>query len=173
MSKTFKQAEWGYVNGVSMPTSGCGPCSVASIVYNKDTSITPVKVAKKMNELIAGSFSSGGSTRAGISKVLNHYGYQCLYFTPEHTGNAEWETALDMLKLTKDHKVWGIVLCVGMKNGGKDNKWTNGGHFLSITDYKDGKLYVRDSGSKDNTGYFNASDLEFDCNAMWVICPTY
>ena len=46
MSKTFTQSQWGRVNGVSMAEAGCGPCSLAAIVYNLIMSITPKKTAE-------------------------------------------------------------------------------------------------------------------------------
>lgn len=85
MSKTFLQKEWGTVKGISMLNSGCGPTSIADIVYNIDTGITPAKVAKWM--AAQGYFMQSGSTRLGVSKTLDKYGLQYLYFTPEHTGN--------------------------------------------------------------------------------------
>lgn len=178
MSYTFKQSYWGTLNKgtkneISMATSGCGPCSLASIIYNKDTSINPQKVAQWMYK--EKYFSKDGSTRTGITKALNHYGFQCLYFTPEHTGNEEWKTAFECIKASMEGQLWAILLVVGTKNGGKDNLWTSGGHFLSVTDYdpKTGKIYVRDSGSRGRTGYYDPATLIYDTNAMWIICKTY
>jgi hypothetical protein len=173
MSRTFTQAKYQSVGGVSMANAGCGPCSVASIVSNVKESITPRTVARWLID--NGYFSSSGTTRTGISKALNHYGMQCLYFTPEHSGNDEWDLAFDMLKLSREHRLWAILLVVGTKNGGKDNLWTNGGHFIAITDYdpKTGKVYVRDSGSRGRTGYYDPSTLKYDTNARWVVTETF
>ncbi len=173
MSKTFIQSEWGTVKGVSMANSGCGPCSLASIIYNLKSSITPKTVATWLHN--KGYFSADGTTRTGITKALSNYGFQCLYFTPEHTGNIEWKTAFECIKASRDGNVWAILLVVGTKNGGKDNIWTNGGHFIAITDYdpKTGKVYVRDSGARGRTGYYDPDSLVYDTNAMWVICPSY
>lgn len=173
MSKTFNQSAYGKVNGVSMTSSGCGCCAVASIVSNVQPSISPKTVAKWLSE--NGYFSSAGTTRTGITKALQHYGMQCLYFTPEHTGNSEWELAFDMIKLSREHSLWAILLVVGTRNGGKDNLWTNGGHYIAVTDYdpKTGKVYVRDSGSRGRTGYYDPATLKYDTNAMWVVTKTY
>lgn len=173
MSKTFKQGQWGTVRGVSMAAAGCGPSSLASIIYNKDTSITPAKVATWMYD--NGYWSSAGSTRVGVTKALAHYGFQCLYFTPERTGNAEWKTAMELIKATRDGKCWAILMVVGTKNGGKDNYWTTGGHLISVTDYdpSTGKVYVRDPGARNRTGYHSPSELIYDCNAIWLTCMTY
>ena len=46
---------------------------------------------------------------------------------------------------------------------------TSGGHYLAITDLKNGKLYVRDSGSKKRTGYYDPELLRYDTNVIWVI----
>ena len=70
MSKTFTQSQWGTVCGVSMPISGCGPCSLASIVYNSDTTITPKKTATWLHD--QGYFSSAGTTRSGMTDAIRH-----------------------------------------------------------------------------------------------------
>ena len=166
MSKTFTQSQWGTVCGVSMPISGCGPCSLASIVYNRDTNITPKKTATWLYD--QGYFSSSGTTRAGITDAIRHYGFNSIYYKPEHKGGSIWNEAMDQIKnATGDW--WAIFLVVGTKNGGKDNFWTSGGHFIAITDYKDGKLYVRDSGARRRTGYYSPETLRYDTNCIWFI----
>ena len=169
MSKTFKQNKYGTVNGISMANSGCGPTSVADIVHNKDATITPKKVAEWLYK--KGYFSSAGTTRTGITEALKYYGFQSLYFTPEHTGKEGWNEAFELIKASRNSSVWAIFLVVGTKNGGKDNYWTNGGHYIAITDYnpETGKLYVRDPGARNLTGYVNPEKLRFDTNAMWII----
>lgn len=173
MSKTFTQSAYGAVKGVSMAASGCGCCAVASIVSNVKPNISPTDVAQWLYS--KGYFSSAGTTRTGITKALQYYGMQCLYFTPEHTGNSQWKLAFNALKLSREHKLWAILLVVGTKNGGKDNLWTSGGHFIAVTDYdpETGKVYVRDSGSKGRTGYYDPSTLKYDTNAMWIVTETF
>lgn len=166
MSKTFIQAEWGKVNGISMAASGCGPSSLASIIYNKDASMTPVKVARWLYN--KGYFYTSGTTRAGITAALNYFGFDSVYYKPEHTGGAIWQEAMAKMKAAKGDW-WAIFLVVGTANGGKDNLWTSGGHFLAITDYSNGKLYVRDSGSKHRTGYYDPDTLRYDTNCIWLI----
>lgn len=172
MSKTFLQGDYGAVDGVSMKNSGCGPTAIADIVYNKDTKITPPRVALWMKN--NGYWSDCGATRQGITKTLKKYGFQSLYFTPEHTGNTEWVTAFEMIKATHEGRCWAIALAVGAVNGGKDNYWTAGGHFIAITDYdpETNKIYVRDPAGR-RTGYQNPDKLKFDCNCMWIICEEY
>lgn len=166
MSKTFNQADWGKVGGISMAASGCGPCALASIAYNKDTGINPTKTATWLHK--KGVFSSAGTTRAGMTSGINNYGFECDYYKPEHAGGSVWKTVLEKMKnLTGDW--WAIFLVVGKANGGKDNLWTSGGHFLAITDYSNGKLYVRDSGSKHRTGYYDPETLRYDTNCIWII----
>ncbi|MCI6512921.1 MAG: peptidoglycan-binding protein [Coprococcus catus] len=166
MSKTFNQADWGKVNGISMAASGCGPSSLASIIFNKDTSTTPVKVAQWLYN--KGYFYTSGTTRTGITAALNYYGFESIYYKPEHTGGAIWQEAMAKMKAAKGDW-WAIFLVVGTANGGKDNLWTSGGHYLAITDLKNGKLYVRDSGSKKRTGYYDPELLRYDTNVIWVI----
>lgn len=165
MSVTFDQTKEGYVNGTSMPLAGCGPCSVASIACNIAYT-TPKQVAAWLANRRA--FGSSGTTRAGITVALDHYGFKSTYYTPESGGGTSWKKAMDQMKSLKGDW-WAIFLVVGTKNGGKDNLWTSGGHYLAITDLKNGKLYVRDSGSKKRTGYYDPELLRYDTNVIWVI----
>ena len=165
MSGTFDQRKQGYVNGTSMPLAGCGPCSIASIACNISYT-TPRQVAAWLAN--RGAFGSSGTTRAGVTVALEHYGFKSTYYTPEHSGGVTWKKAMDQMKSLKGDW-WAIFLVVGTKNGGKDNLWTSGGHYLAITDLKNGKLYVRDSGSKKRTGYYDPELLRYDTNVIWVI----
>lgn len=166
MSKTFTQSEWGRVGGISMTACGCGPCSSAAIIYNKDTSINPRKTAEWLYD--HGHFYSSGTTRSGISALLRAYGFEVDYYTPEHQGGTSWKNAIEKLKNAKE-ELWAIFLVVGKSNGGRDNLWTSGGHFLAITDYSKGKLYVRDSGARGRTGYYDPETLRYDTNCIWII----
>ena len=167
MSKTFKQNNYGSVHGISMPVSGCGPCASASVIYNIDESTNPVKVANWLYE--HGHFYTSGTTRAGITDVFQKHRFEIIgYYKPEHSGGTVWQQAINKMKsLTGDW--WAIFLVVGTKNGGKDNFWTSGGHYLSVTDLKNGKLYVRDSGARNNTGYFDPEKLRYDTNVIWIV----
>ena len=148
-----------------MLLAGCGPCSVASIACNIAYT-TPKQVAAWLAN--RGAFGSSGTTRAGITVALDHYGFKSTYYIPEHSGGATWKKAMDQMKSLKGDW-WAIFLVVGTKNGGKDNLWTSGGHYLAITDLKNGKLYVRDSGSKKRTGYYDPELLRYDTNYIWII----
>ena len=165
MSVTFNQRSEGYVNGVSMPASGCGPCAIASIACNIKYT-TPKQVAAWLYS--RGAFSSAGTTRAGVTVALENYGFKSTYYTPESGGGTSWRKAMEQMNSLKGDW-WAIFLVVGKRNGGKDNLWTSGGHYLAITDMKDGKLYVRDSGSKQRTGYYDPELLRYDTNVIWVI----
>ena len=165
MSVTFDQTKEGYVNGVSMSASGCGACAVASIACNIKYT-TPKQVAAWLYS--RGAFSSAGTTRAGITVALDHYGFKSTYYTPESGGGTSWKNAMNQMKNLKGDW-WAIFLVVGKKNGGKDNLWTSGGHYLAITDMKNGKLYVRDSGARKRTGYYDPELLRYDTNVIWVI----
>ena len=168
MSKTFLQAEQGTVKNIAMKNSGCGPTALADIVYNVDSSITPAKIATWLYN--NGYFSSAGTTRTGITRAIAKYGMQCLYFTPEHTGNSYWNDAIELIKASRDSFTWGVALAVGKSNGGKDNYWTSGGHFIAITDYdpETGMIYVRDPAGR-RTGYQKPDLLKYDCNCFWII----
>lgn len=165
MSVTFDQTKEGYVNGVSMSASGCGACAVASVACNIKYT-TPKQVAAWLYS--RGAFSSAGTTRAGITVALDYYGFKSTYYTPESGGGTSWKNAMNQMKNLKGDW-WAIFLVVGKKNGGKDNLWTSGGHYLAITDMKNGKLYVRDSGARKRTGYYDPELLRYDTNVIWVI----
>lgn len=167
MSKTFKQGNYNPVHGISMKLSGCGPCASASVLCNLDGSINPVKVANWLYD--HGHFYSSGTTRAGITDVLQKHGMEVLgYYKPEHQGGTAWKQAMaKMQSLSGDW--WALFLTVGKSNGAKDNFWTSGGHYLSATDLKNGKLYMRDSGARNNTGYFDPEKLRYDTNVIWII----
>lgn len=168
MSRTFTQSEWGKVRGVSMEISGCGPCSIASIGCNNDSSLNPRKVAEWLYD--RGDFYSAGTTRAGITSALEHYGFYIEgYYKPEHQGGTTWKNAIAKMKSLKDDW-WAIFLTVGTSDGAKDNFWTSGGHYLSCTDMaSSGRIYMRDSGARGNTGYFDPSKLQYDTNCIWVV----
>ena len=42
-----------------------------------------------------GAFGFSGTTRAGITVALEHYGFKSTYYTPEHSGGATWKKAMD------------------------------------------------------------------------------
>ena len=84
MSVTFDQTKEGYVNGTSMPLAGCGPCSVASIACNIAYT-TPKQVAAWLAN--RGAFGSSGTTRAGITVALEHYGFKSTYL---HARTLRW-----------------------------------------------------------------------------------
>ena len=79
MSKTFKQGNYNPVHGISMKLSGCGPCASASVLCNLDGSINPVKVANWLYD--HGHFYSSGTTRAGITDVLQKHGMEVFLVT--------------------------------------------------------------------------------------------
>ena len=78
-----------------MPLAGCGPCSVASIACNIAYT-TPKQVAAWLAN--RGAFGSSGTTRAGITVALDHYGFKSTYYTPEHTGGSSWKKAMEQMK---------------------------------------------------------------------------
>lgn len=166
-SKTFKQGDWGYIHGISMYASGCGASAVACITHNIDSNINPKKVANWLYD--KGHFYSSGTTRTGITLALQHYGFEVVgYYKPEHAGGSIWNQAVNKMKsMTGDW--WAIFLTVGKSDGARDNFWTNGGHYLAITDLRNNQVYVRDSGARNNTGYFNLSKLRYDTNVIWIV----
>lgn len=120
-----------YAGGL-MADSGCGPTAVADIA-EKD----PWTVAQWMTS--HGYASNGSGTYwGGIPAALRAFGiagqqlnYSSLYGTSGTSVENRWQTAIQSGKFT------GILL---MGPG----RFTNGGHYIAITQYSDGQYYVYD-----------------------------
>lgn len=164
MSYTFDQIHSGYTyKGVSMKVAGCGECSVASLVYN-------LKPDKKLNEevmryAVDKGYMPAGTTRTGITEMLKHYGTPSVMYQLKSGFN----TLMDKISETG----YGILLMYGIKKGGDSNKWTSGGHYISITAYDVEKgFYVRDSACR-NTGWHKRSEFKGCMVAGWAIADTW
>lgn len=174
-SKTFHQSDWGTVGGVSMTGSGCGPTALASIIYAKDNSITPTKVATWLKD--NGYFSSDGTTRSGINQALSHYKFSNIEtFYDEHKGLKD-ETVFVKFRdrINKGEDAYIIFLAIGEGSGGKSDFWpysTYGGHFLAITNYRKTsngyEYFVRDPGVKKHTDWYDISKFKGNVNVYWI-----
>ena len=173
-SKTFSQLALGTLKGVNLRNSGCGAVAIADIVHNIDTSITVNKVAEY---LINNSYlSNSGTTRVGLTRGLDHFGFDSLYFKDEHRNSEAYKTFFEILKASKDNPVWAIALMVGTSDGAASNRWTKGGHYIAITGYKQvngvDHYYVRD-GMDRTTGWHPLSDFSRCMNVGWIITKYY
>lgn len=134
--KNFKQTDskWGknYYSGEIIKSAGCGPTSVADVVYHLDNKITPAKTAKWMQD--NGCACNGSGTYySGIIKALKYYGYsgaEQLNWTSLY-GKTNSAIVKDFLSKIKSGEYVGIA-CMGK------SIWTQSGHFVFVRAY-DGK----------------------------------
>lgn len=149
MTANFKQydSRWGkknYNGSSTMAQAGCGPTSVADIVYNLDEKITPWKVAKWMKEHGYAIYGNG-TAWSGIPAALKHYGLEDV---------REVEKMADVFDcIAKGYKAV-FLMRAGFRGG---VTWTTSGHFIAVSAYKheSGKHYfwTRDPGSRGNNGW--------------------
>ena len=153
--KTFRQnvEPWKYVPYPKAPYylfhNGCGCVAVTDIIVSnpKYANENPRTVAKYM--VSKGYATRGnGTTRAGITETLRHYGFKCIRYA--HAPNSNfWQ------ELAKGGRA-GVILFRGGTRGGVT--WTKGGHYVAFTNYKyengQHKLYTRDpNAGRHNDGW--------------------
>lgn len=148
-SATFRQydSRWGsrnYNGSSTMAQAGCGPTSVADLIYNIDTKITPWTVAKWLK---ANGYAIYGNGTAwdGIPNAMRHFGMVSVH------GISGMNDIFDAI--SKGYKA--IFLMRSGTRGGVT--WTTAGHFIAVTAYKhqNGKHYfwTRDPGGRRNDGW--------------------
>lgn len=153
-SKIYRQADsrWGSLpyptKRYSFAGNGCGCCACTHVIIEleKYKNYTPANVRPYM---VGQGFATygNGTTWAGITKTLQHYGFNVINHA---TMNSLWET-LEKRK----HKL-GVILFRGGSRGGVT--WTSGGHYVAFTDYKKvgnkHYLYCKDSGGRHHDGWY-------------------
>lgn len=149
----FKQydSRWGrnnYNGSSSMATAGCGPTSVANLVYAVDGKTNPWDVALFMKKH-GYAIRNQGTAWDGIPAAMKHGGLiDVKNVNVDETMNKVWEY------LAKGYCA-DFLFRAGSRGG---ICWTTDGHFVSVTGYKvkDGKhyLYTRDSGGRNHTGWY-------------------
>ena len=149
--KNYKQADsrWGSNSyaGDSMAGSGCGPTSVANIVESD-----PWAVAQWMTS--HGYASNGSGTYwGGIPAALTAYGhngqqlnYSSLYGYRGSSIENSWKHSI-----SSGNYVGILLMGPGI--------FTSGGHFITITQYSNGRYYVHDPASYTRDGWHNWSDF--------------
>ncbi len=150
MSKDFKQYDSKWANHsyckTTMKAAGCGPTSVADIFYNFDKDITPVTVADWFAKNGFDSYKQG-TVWTGIAAYFNRHNAKAVQLNASSVyGNRNTQAEKNWVSKMKTGKYWGILLM------GK-SMWTSGGHYIAITEYKDGKYYVMDPASAKRTGW--------------------
>lgn len=177
MNKTlYKQydSRWGkkpYPSGSTMSGCGCGCVSCTHIIIEQEKykNYTPEPVRKYM---VGQGFAirGQGTTWAGITKTLEHYGYKVVHIGISDPMSKAWK------ELDKGNRI-GIFLFLGGRapNG---TVWTAGGHYVAFTDYykKNGKhyFYTKDSGGRDHDsakhGYYSyENSMKGLVYQMWIV----
>jgi hypothetical protein len=144
-----------------MRAAGCGPTAVADIFYNFDKSITPKKVA---DWFAAHGFDSykQGTVWTGIPAYFNKHGAKGTQLNADSLyGNRNSQAEKNWVGKMKTGKYWGILLM------GK-SMWTKGGHYIAITEYRDGKYYVMDPAGR-NDGWHSWPDFDGYVKIFYLI----
>ena len=168
MSKNFKQCDAKWKNHsyckTTMCASGCGPTAVADIFYNFDTGITPVKVADWFTENGWDSYKQG-TIWGGIAAYFNKHNAKAVQLNSDNFyGNKNSQAETNWKSKMQSGKYWGILLM------GK-SMWTKGGHYIAVTEYKDGKYYVMDPAGR-NDGWHSWSAFDGYVKIFYLIdCP--
>ena len=148
--KTYKQydSRWGnknYNGSSSMATAGCGPTSVAMLIYAVDGKTTPIDTMKFMQRN-GYAIRNNGTAWSGIPACMKWGGLQ------------DVKNVSDMGDVFK-YLAKGYCADFLFRGGSRGGVcWTTAGHYVAVTDYKvkDGKhyLYTRDSGGRNHTGWY-------------------
>lgn len=145
--------------------SGCGCVSVTHLLIETDkyAKYTPKKVQPYMKKFAT---YGDGTTWLGLLTALRHYGFAAAQYQSLTTA---------FPKLNKAKHRMGLISFRGGTQGGKT--FTARGHIMAFVDYKvvKGKhyFYLKDSGSRRNTGWFcyetQMSKLVAQC---WIAVPS-
>lgn len=147
---TYRQydSRWGkknYNGSSNYATAACGPTSCANILYEIDSSITPLTTGKYM-QTHGYAIRNQGTSWNGIPACLKHFG------------------ARDVRQVDKMATIYsllskgyvGVFLFTAGTRGGVT--WTTSGHFVAVTGYKhaNGKHYFKtfDSGGRKHDGWY-------------------
>ena len=157
-SKIYRQADsrWGNLpyptKAYRFASNGCGCCSCTHniIEIDKYKNYTPADVRPYM--VSQGFATKGhGTTWAGITKTLQHYGFEVAHPDIGRSMASAW-TILNKSGAPKQ----GVLLFrKGVKGG---VRWTSGGHYVAFLNYKvqNGKhyFYTKDSGGRHHDGWY-------------------
>lgn len=160
----FLKSYHGKVVNMPHPTSSaCGPISMACIVTNvKQDLITPANTIQWYCD--TGAYTGNGSSHSSGRKAAEHYGLN--WETPntsihsDRSLDMEIEVAWMRSHLERGH--WIQILVKGSPNI-KNSIWSyNGGHFVAIHGYQDGKTFIYDSSRED------ILEKAYDLEEVWM-----
>lgn len=150
----------------SFRDNGCGCCACTHLIIEKDEykDYTPKNVRKYM---VAQGFAieSCGTTWSGITKTLEHYGFDVVKPNIACDMDEAWE------ELNKGNRAGILLFSAGSRGG---TTWTSGGHYVAFTAYKvvKGKhwFYTKDSGARHNDGWHCYEDeMRGLLPQMWIV----
>lgn len=150
---------WGYApyGDDIIANAGCGPTclSMVYVYLTGDTSMNPKAMA-------------GFSTEYGYCVPGNGSSWSLIYEGGEYLGLDVWELPLVEDYIIENLQNGNPVICV-MGPG----DFTDGGHFIVMTDYIDGQIKINDPNSIIRTNkLWNYSDIEDQIENLWA-CSTY
>lgn len=155
--KSYKQADYGVVGGVSMKDAACGPTSMAMVLSsarcgNQDVSPAAVASLARSKNL----WSSAGASWSMFKTIAPNYGLNPDYIQQldissdaikfRQTGVASSKINTVLEAIGRRDPV--IFLIHGINQSGMDTKFTRGGHFIVVDGYvQDGVARIMDPGS--------------------------
>jgi hypothetical protein len=147
---TYRQydSRWGkknYNGSSNYATAACGPTSCANILYEIDSSITPLTTGRYM-QTHGYAIRNQGTSWNGIPACLKHFGARDV---------RQVEKMADIYSLLSKGYVGVFLFTAGTRGG---VTWTTSGHFVAVTGYKhaNGKHYFKtfDSGGRKHDGWY-------------------
>lgn len=151
----------------SFAGNGCGCCACTHLIIeqNKYKKTTPEPIRKYM---VSQGFAvvNQGTTWSGITKTLQHYGYNVKHIGVNDPMSQAWK------ELDKGNRI-GIILFLG--GAGPDGTvWTAGGHYIAFTDYKKSgsnhKMFMKDSGGRNHDGWYTyEKSMKGRVYQMWIV----
>lgn len=150
---------WGYISYGDdiIATAGCGPTclSMVCVYLLGDTSLSPKAVAQ-FSEEYGYCVAGNGSEWTLISEG------------GEMLGLDVWELPLDEGTVIQNLQAGNPVICI-MGPG----DFTDGGHYIVMTDYVDGQIKINDPNSITRSEkLWNFEDIESQINNLWA-CSAY
>lgn len=137
--------------GENINNAGCGPTSDSDLL-----DITPDVTAAWL-ETHHYTSDHSGTFWEGIPACLKAFGHDSKQLTYSSLLGVRASGVFDKWKKHVQSGYCGILL---MGNSGQSPvKWTNGGHYIAIVDYKDNKYLVYDPASTQRTGWHAWEDF--------------
>lgn len=150
MATDYKQYNYSaYYCDEPFAQSACGPTAVADLL-----NISPLTTANWMTQHGYAS-SHQGTIWSGISACLTAYGGKGVQINSYSVLGQRDNSIFTTWKQKIQSGCMGILLM----GAGRNNYWTNGGHYIAIVSYSNGKYLVYDPASAARTGWHSFDDF--------------